>query len=484
MTSFPTIHRAEQLSHTETTEIDTIVERFLVEQRGNQHNLTQLVMQSVTALTSSEARANALARQGFFSRMWGLLTGKNQQQQSQAHLDFVRAQYASQQLLQKCAEQQLLTFDVITAMNAKLHTMSVETDTEINEIYSALGQFVRDTSADLLRIQARLEKTERRVALLQWHNTIAYQRYADQDYRTLPQELQLLCIANDFFRISGGAWMTEDVLLLKATLHALGMPADETTTLHLGSFFEALIAQPTWIERLFWQLPFADSHQLRQPTETPFLEAIKKIRDLKTTEADRVQAFTATIPNQNAVKFSLLRRYLLTEIYFQIDTTISRFDFLIAVLVELQMYAKMIQPLNKNKYDIKKDLERRVDKVLDRYFKDFEDRNYNSWIHKLFERPLIYEVLKYKEKQKIKNLMLNIAKEILEQNDDNWERCYDKVFDKHFKEIDEWYSNKWYSNNLIYTLFPRTLMYEQRPKFKNFILNITKDVLEQNNNDQ
>ena len=93
--------------------------------------ITQLTLEGVTALTASEARAKDLKRQGFFQRFWRTLTGKNQCVQAQVDFELAQAQYASYRLLEQFAEQHLLTFELVTAVNNKLNTLTVELDEEI-----------------------------------------------------------------------------------------------------------------------------------------------------------------------------------------------------------------------------------------------------------------------------------------------------------------------------------------------------------------
>ena len=59
----------------------------------------------------------------------------------QIHKDLVKAQYASQKLIQMLSEQNLMTFDTITMVNNKLNSFIEETDDEINNIYSVLKSF-------------------------------------------------------------------------------------------------------------------------------------------------------------------------------------------------------------------------------------------------------------------------------------------------------------------------------------------------------
>ena len=96
---------------------------------------------------TGKSRSAALASQGFFSRLFGGLTGKNQRLQAEIDSNFAAAQYASQICLQKLAEQNLMTFELVAAVNNKLNAFAVNVITEfnnvnreINNVYGAMNQ--------------------------------------------------------------------------------------------------------------------------------------------------------------------------------------------------------------------------------------------------------------------------------------------------------------------------------------------------------
>jgi hypothetical protein len=70
-----------------------------------------------------------LESKGFFQRFIGGITGSNKRLQDKINSNLRAAQYASQVTLQKLAEQNLMTFDLLTAVNNKLNA-SVEATLE------------------------------------------------------------------------------------------------------------------------------------------------------------------------------------------------------------------------------------------------------------------------------------------------------------------------------------------------------------------
>lgn len=113
--------KQEQLSENVRNEIDSEIDKIIERHKNNRYEINKLVFESVAALTSSENYSNELASQGILKRFWGGITGKNKALQAEINRNQAVAQYASQQSLQKLAEQNLMSFELITAVNNKLN---------------------------------------------------------------------------------------------------------------------------------------------------------------------------------------------------------------------------------------------------------------------------------------------------------------------------------------------------------------------------
>ena len=142
------------------------------------------MIDSVTALTASESRSAELANQGFFKRFWGGVTGKNTKIRSRIDMDLSKSQYASQQMIQKLAEQNLITFETVTLINNKLNSTMIEVEDEINTIYGTLTHFSK-TRSDIIQMESRLDKLEHNINLLYWKNSIEHLVYNNTEYPLL-----------------------------------------------------------------------------------------------------------------------------------------------------------------------------------------------------------------------------------------------------------------------------------------------------------
>ena len=219
--------KQEQLSENVRNEIDSEIDKIIERHKNNRYEINKLVFESVAALTSSENYSNELASQGILKRFWGGITGKNKALQAEINRNQAVAQYASQQSLQKLAEQNLMSFELITAVNNKLNVSMVEVETEINNIYGTLVTFFKQTKSDIVQLENRVERLERNVNLLNWQNSIEYQMWDGTEYTELTDIEKIACIVNDFYEITQGNYTTSDLLLLKSAMTTIGLNINE-----------------------------------------------------------------------------------------------------------------------------------------------------------------------------------------------------------------------------------------------------------------
>lgn len=217
----------EQLPENVRNEIDSEIDKIIERHKNNRYEINKLVFESVAALTSSENYSNELASQGIFKRFWGGITGKNRVLQTEISRNQAAAQYASQQSLQKLAEQNLMSFELITAVNNKLNNSMVEVETEINKIYGTLVTFFKQTKSDIVQLENRVARLERNVNLLNWQNSIEYQMWDGTEYTELTDIEKIACIVNDFYEITQGNYTTSDLLLLKSAMTTIGLNINE-----------------------------------------------------------------------------------------------------------------------------------------------------------------------------------------------------------------------------------------------------------------
>ena len=195
-----TITNAEitSLEETEKNEIDKEIDRIINQHKNNRYEVNRLVFESVAALTQSENYSNELNSQGILKRFWGGITGKNRKLQQKIDNGLARAQYASQRTLKKLAEQNLMSFELITAVNNKLNSSIIEVEQEINKRYGTLVICFKQTRSDIIKLENRVNRLEKNVKLFNWQNSIEYQMWNGIEYSELDTISKIAGILEDF----------------------------------------------------------------------------------------------------------------------------------------------------------------------------------------------------------------------------------------------------------------------------------------------
>jgi len=324
----------------EKQEIDVLIERTIKEHKGNSAQINKLTMDSVTALTISEARANEISNQGFLKRVLGNITGRNQGLRADIDRNITKVQYASQQMIQKLAEQNLLTFDIVTAVNNKLNTLVIELDQEINQVYETMIAFFKQTRSDIIQLEARVEKLEQNVELLHWNTTIEYQIYEGVEYTELPDIDKIVCLSNDFYHLTKGEWSTADLMLLKSTLAGLELAIK--SKISTKTFYYNLIEKPSLIDRLFKGISLKGLEQT-VTYEAPLVKGIEKLNKINGEEKYIYESIVSELRNSNVpyekynLQLSMVKQYLLHTASMNIDVEINLFDFIVGLLINLQL---------------------------------------------------------------------------------------------------------------------------------------------------
>lgn len=179
------IVNSSELSETERAELDANIDLLIAAHKNNRQEINRLVFESVAAMTAGEDYERQLANKKGLRRFLGGITGSNKKLQDKINNSRAAAQYASQQTLQKLAEQNLMSFDLITAVNNKLNASVIAVESEINQIYGALVTFFKQSRSDMVQLENRVAKLERNVNLLNWQASIEYQMFGETEYTDL-----------------------------------------------------------------------------------------------------------------------------------------------------------------------------------------------------------------------------------------------------------------------------------------------------------
>lgn len=325
------------LTQEERTELDKNLDRIILQHKDNRQEINRLVFESVAAMTEADTAQSELSNKGFFKRFIGGITGSNQKLQNEINTNRAVAQYASQQTLQKLAEQNLMTFDLITAVNNKLNASINAVDEEFKNIYDGLNKFLKYNRNELARVEARLAKVEQNVNLLTWQNTIEYQEYDGEEYVNMDVTQKIVCLTRDFYDITKGNWSTSDLLLLKTAMSTINIqPKDKV------NYYNALreiSRNPKLKGKL---LGNAEIRPIEDPSYLISMGTLEKLSSLE----DRESYLVDTIMDYINLQEGMVQRedicdritynYLWKRANVNLNTEVDSYDFILDLLYNVK----------------------------------------------------------------------------------------------------------------------------------------------------
>lgn len=149
------------LDKEDRSELDANIDSLIAGLKDSRQEINRLVFESVSAITAGENFEKELANKKGLKRFLGAITGSNKKLQDKINSNRTLAQYAAQQILQRLVEQNLMSLDLIIAVNNKLNASVKELEGEINEIYRILLEFFSQVSEELKQHEKRISKIER-----------------------------------------------------------------------------------------------------------------------------------------------------------------------------------------------------------------------------------------------------------------------------------------------------------------------------------
>lgn len=349
----------------EQRQLDDNITAMVSSYKDNKGEINRLVYDCCNALTAGEAAADQLSSKGRFSRIIGNITGSNQALQNKINENQKAAQFAAQQVLKKMAEQQLMSFELISSVNMKLNasllamnedvktlyqanaavSSAVKTlnsavttmSNELDQLYTGLEKFFRHNRNELVRIETRMDKIERNVNLLTWQNSIEYQEFNGEEYIDMDDAKKLVCLVSDFYDITRGSWSTTDLLLLKSAMAAVDMEPKQKV-----NYFGILkdIANDNMLQQKL--LGEGTISAKVDPAYLMSLGTLQKLdalggdeRYIVSTIVDYMAAQGSTMPEE-AIRDDLTQKYMEQIAHVDIDMDVEAFDLMLDFLYTLQ----------------------------------------------------------------------------------------------------------------------------------------------------
>lgn len=142
-----TIIPSTNLKEVSATDIDAVIEKVVLDSKGNFEELSELALECSSLLSSAESESTALSEQGTFKRLIGGITGKNDKLRNAILKNNTNALYAAQQAINRVMVECTNNRKLALAVNDRLSDYYLELREKQNGI-SANVQMIRETLVD------------------------------------------------------------------------------------------------------------------------------------------------------------------------------------------------------------------------------------------------------------------------------------------------------------------------------------------------
>ena len=320
----------------EQTELEKHIDHVIAAHKNNRQGINRLVFECTSALTAADDASHELASKGFFSRFIGAITGSNKRLQDKINRNTRAAQYASQVTMQKLAEQNLMTVDLLTAVNNKLNASIDAVNEKCKEQFVILGKFILKTRGDMISLSLRMDKVEWNVKLLNWQASVEYLKLNGVEYSDLDDTGKIVCLARDFYDLTGGNWTTSDLLLLKAAMGQIGMAPKKE--MNIFDTLKTIADTPVLQEKLL------NHHGIKPISDPSYLISmgtLEKLNALADKERYVVDIVAANYKNHGVtmgadeIRGDLAKDYMRQQANVNLNTHVGAYDFLLDLLYNL-----------------------------------------------------------------------------------------------------------------------------------------------------
>ena len=320
----------------EQTELEKQIDDVIAAHKNNRQEINRLVFECTSAFTAADDASHALASKGFFSRLIGAITGSNKQLQDKINGNMRAAQYASQVTMQKLAEQNLMTVDLLTAVNNKLNASIDAVNEKFKEQFVILRNFILKTRGDMIGLNVRMDKAEWNVKLLTWQASVEYLNWNGVEYSDLDDAGKIVCLARDFYDLTGGNWTTSDLLLLKAAMGQIGMAPKKE--INIFDTLKTIADTPVLQEKLL------NHHGIKPISDPSYLISmgtLEKLNTLADKERYVVDVMAANYKNHGVamgadeIRGDLAKNYMRQQANVNLNTHVGAYDFMLDLLYNL-----------------------------------------------------------------------------------------------------------------------------------------------------
>lgn len=307
------------------SELALCIERKIDAYRNDTKKIDELTFQCISALAEVDNAKAELSSKGFLARFVGSITGSNHKLQNKINENQTLAQYALRETLRQLQKQNVMTLDLICAVNTKLNGLQMQV--------GQYGIYQENQDKILINHERRLKKTEKSIDLLQWGHNIQYLNLDGKDYMELNQHQKLACLARDFFQ-KGNVTYEDDIATLKHAIHDLKIDRREMVSYYdtLKSIAMDDLARKKLLGNVNWQNYDSVDNVISFHT-------IGKICELQQANNSKIKIFCGIrndITPEKACN-QLVTAYIRRKDQCDVNTEVSFFDLVMDLVYNLRI---------------------------------------------------------------------------------------------------------------------------------------------------
>ena len=316
--------------------IDSVYEQC----KDDSKEITQLAMEASFGINAGKNRARELCRQGFFKNLLCNVTGKNRKIRGEIDRDFAVSQIACIKMIQKLAEHNKLTFEMIKNINLKLNCLVNEVDEELNQIYLQMNEFMKQVMDKFIEMSKSRKRLESKVNI---HDLVIFIKHHDINgvkFTDLNSNEKFLYFISEFFLTNKSLYIESDLMNLRYVMKEIGIESDDKIS--FLSIYDTLMSNSSIADKFF--LTF-DKEKLNdiEDFKMPILGNIKKIEKLENEEKYITNSIIEmSAKDRKEVILNLLKNYSCNNLNMDLEKENSYFDLSISILGEMKNIDNLI----------------------------------------------------------------------------------------------------------------------------------------------
>lgn len=205
--------------------IDSFIEDYAAKSKDQSSEYQTALMDAVSYIAPVKSLSQEQKEKGFIKALFDRFTGKTDKAAFTNGEKLALAQESIMQLIKVMNSKNLTTLELTAAMNNKLSRayyeiseLGMAVNEQYMQIYSTISVMFQKLRGKIISDSERLTAHEDRLSRLEWLATLPVATYCGTEYRQLADEKKLICIINDFYRLTEGLWTQKELLILKQAM--------------------------------------------------------------------------------------------------------------------------------------------------------------------------------------------------------------------------------------------------------------------------